>query len=88
MVARHLPMDFEKRYAYRPALVETFTEQGHFSGASYAAANWIFVGESQGRGRLAPSKQATKSVKDIWLYPLDQNFRAILTNGRFHRTQR
>lgn len=84
-VAKRLPGDWQKRYSYRPVLMETFTEQGHFYGTCYAAANWTLVGQSQGRGRLAPSHQARKSIKDIWLYPLDQRFRAILTNGRLRR---
>ena len=88
LAARRLPDDWQQRYAYRPVLLETFTEQGRFAGTSYAAANWILVGQTQGRGRLAPSGQANKSIKDIWLYPLNQRFRTILTGGRLHTTQR
>jgi hypothetical protein len=88
LVARRLPGDWQQRYAYRPVLLETFTEQGRFAGTSYAAANWLLAGQSRGRGRLAPSGQNNKSIKDIWLYPLDQRFRAILTDGRLRTTQR
>jgi len=88
LVARRLPGDWQQRYTYRPVLLESFTEQGRFAGTSYAAANWILVGQSQGRGRLAPSGQASKSIKDIWLYPLDQRFRAILTDGRLRTIRR
>ena len=85
MVAHRLPDDWQKRYSYRPVLIETFTEQEHFYGTCYSAANWTLVGQSQGHGRLAPSHHARKSIKDIWLYPLDQRFRAILTGGRLRR---
>ena len=88
LVARRLPGDWQQRYAYTPVLLESFTEPGRFAGTSYAAANWILVGQTQGLGRLALSHQASKSIKDIWLYPLDQRFRAILTDGRVRTTQR
>jgi hypothetical protein len=82
LAARRLPDDWQQRYAYRPVLLESFTDPGRVKGTSYAAANWILVGQSQGYGRLSPSHRASKSIKDIWLYPLDQRFRAILTDGR------
>jgi len=88
LAARQLPGDWQQKYAYTPVLLESFTETGRFSGTSYAAANWILVGQSQGMGRLSPSRQANKSIKDIWLYPLNQRFRAILTEGRLRGTQR
>ena len=87
LAARRLPSDWQERYAYRPVLLESFTEQGCFAGTSYAAANWILVGQSQGRGRLSPSRRPSKSIKDIWLYPLDHRFRAILTDGRLQTGQ-
>ena len=88
LVAHRLPDDWQQRYAYRPVLLESFTGQGRFSETSYAAANWILVGRSQGRGRLSSSRRASKPIKDIWLYPLDQRFRAILTDGRVQTGRR
>ena len=51
---RRLPADFERRYGYRPALVETFVEKDRHAGTSLAAANWVLAGETAGRGRFAP----------------------------------
>ena len=48
---RRLPADFERRYGYRPALVETFVEKDRHAGTSLAAANWVLAGETAGRGR-------------------------------------
>jgi hypothetical protein len=87
LVARRLPGDWQQRYTYRPVLLETFTESGRFAGTSYAAANWLLIGQSQGRGRLASSGQSNKSIKDIWVYPLDKRFRAVLTGGRLRTIQ-
>ena len=50
---RRLPDDFQRRYGYRPLLVETFVEKDRHAGTSLAAANWLRVGETAGRGRCA-----------------------------------
>jgi hypothetical protein len=76
--ARQLPADFQARYGYRPLLLESFVETQRYAGTSYAAANWICVGSTQGRGKLDRYHHADKPIKTLWLYPLDQHFRAVL----------
>ena len=78
MAARQMPVDFEHRYHYRPILVESFVDSAHFVGTSYQAANWIRVGRTQGRGRQDRARQASQTVKDIYVYPLAKDFRAQL----------
>lgn len=82
MAARRLPDDWEQRAAYRPVLLESFVERGRFRGTSYAAANWRKIGQTQGRGRNDRSGQGGKTIKDIWVFPLDARFRTLLTDGR------
>jgi hypothetical protein len=41
--------------------------------------SWVRVGKTKGRGKLGPSGKQSVPIKDIWLYPLDRNFRKILT---------
>ena len=62
--------------------MESFVERPRFRGTAYAAANWVRVGQTQGRGRNDHEKRGGKPVKDIWLYPLDAHFRSVLTGGR------
>ena len=76
--ARRLPWDWEKRYGYRPALLETFVERGRFCGTCYKAANWISIGETQGRGKLDRNHTASLPRKQIFLYVLDRHFRRLL----------
>jgi hypothetical protein len=78
MAARQMPIDFEQRYHYRPILVECFVDSAHFAGTSYQAANWIRIGRTQGRGRQDRARQASETVKDIYVYPLEKDFRAQL----------
>ena len=47
---RRLPEDFERADGYRPYLVESFVDTALFDGGCYRAANWLRVGEIQGRG--------------------------------------
>lgn len=79
MAARRLPADWESRYHYRPVLLETFVEKERFAGTAYKAANWTYVGETRGRGKLGPSGRQSVPIKAMWLYPLTRNFRSALT---------
>jgi len=76
-----LPRDFERRYGYRPWLVETFVDTTQFAGTCYQAANWIRVGCSQGRGRQDREATKAKSIKDIYVHVLAADFRKRLGLG-------
>lgn len=70
-----MPTDFERRYGYRPLLVESFVDTDYFSGTCYRAANWIEVGKTKGRGRQDRFSQSALSRKAIYVYPIDKEFR-------------
>jgi Domain of unknown function (DUF4338)/Transposase DNA-binding/Transposase Tn5 dimerisation domain len=70
--------DFHQRYHYRPWLVESFVDTSRFTGASYRAANWILVGQTKGRGRQDRFSKRSKTIKDIYVYPLEKDFRSGL----------
>jgi len=68
--------DVELRYGYRPWLVESFVEPSHHRGTCYQAVNWIEVGQTQGRGRQDRAHEHAETVKTIYLYPLESEFRS------------
>ncbi len=70
-----LPDDFERQFGYRPWLVESFVDTSRYSGACYRAANWIAVGMTKGRGRQDRFKRSALSVKAIYVYPIESDFR-------------
>ncbi len=78
MVTKRIGADWEKQYKYTPVLLETFVEKIRFSGTSYKAANWKFVGTTKGRGKKGTSKEARLPQKDIFMYPLQKDFRIML----------
>jgi hypothetical protein len=70
-----LPADFDRRYGYRPYLVESFVDTDHYCGTCYRAGNWIEVGKTTGRGRQDRFKQSALSMKTIYVYPIERDFR-------------
>ena len=78
IVNRQLPIDWQQRYGFKPVLLETFVETERHRGTSYKAANWINVGKTVGRGKKSRVHEQIIPVKDVWLYPLRQNFRTVL----------
>ena len=80
LTARQLPNDWKEKYNIRPVLMESFVQKNLFAGTCYKAANWIKVGQTKGRGKLGPPGKISVPIKDIWVYPLDKNFRSILKN--------
>ena len=79
LAARQLAGDWLHRYGYRPLLLETFVEKDRFNGTGYRAANWNHVGKTQGRGKHGPAGKQSVPIKDIWLYPLRNDFKSGLT---------
>lgn len=76
-VTRRLADDWRAKYGHGIVCVETFVER-RFQGTCYKAANWIYVGGTTGRGRDGGHHNAVLPLKDIYLYPLDRNFKERL----------
>ena len=85
LTSHRLSRDWQDRYGYQPVLLETFVERGRFAGTCYKAANWLLVGQTKGRGKLGPAGKISVPIKDLWLYPLERNFRQILTSWFYIR---
>jgi hypothetical protein len=78
MAARGLGEDSAGCYGYRPVLLESFVEVERFAGTCYRAANWLCVGQTQGRGKLGDHRVGQVPIKSVWVYPLVGNFREHL----------
>lgn len=75
---RRLRVDWLAHHGRPLWLVETFVETGRFSGACYRAANWIKVGQTQGRTRNDRHHARQSPRKDVYLLPLHPQFRERL----------
>jgi hypothetical protein len=81
LAAKQLMEDWPIQYGIEPVLLETFVEHGRFTGASYKAANWLHLGQTQGRGRQDRHTQYLAPVKDVYVYRLRDNAVAVLREG-------
>lgn len=78
LCVRRLGQDWEQLYGERPLLVETYVERGRFTGACYRAANWQWVGTTAGRGRQDRQCRRALPVKDVYVYALHPQSKALL----------
>lgn len=77
-VLRRLNDDWLKRYGHEIYMVETFVEQSRFTGTCYKAANWLKIGKTAGRSRQDRYSNMKVPVKDIFVYPLNKNYKKLL----------
>jgi hypothetical protein len=88
LVMKRLVADWSDRYGIEPALVETFVERERFHGTSYRAANWIYVGQTKGRGRQDSANEYAAAVKDIYVYPLQEDAATLLRQKQAIRAEK
>ena len=70
--------DWKSRYGITPVLVETFVDISRYRGTCYRAANWIPLGQTQGRGRQDSCRDTHTGIKEVWIYPLQSDWKGIL----------
>ena len=79
-IAKRVSQDWLDKYGHGLELLETFVEIGRFKGTCYRAANWQYVGDTQGRSRNDRYSQLQVPIKQIYLYPLNRRFKEKLCN--------
>ncbi len=78
LATKRIREDWYQRYGHRPVLLETFIDTEKYRGTCYQAANWIYLGQTKGRGRMDRNNEKPLSRKAIYVYPLTSDFRASL----------
>lgn len=82
LAAKRIPRDWQERYGYQPVLLETFVDTRYYRGTAYQAANWMYLGETAGRGRMDRYTKYLSHPRLIYVYPLVDDFRAYLQGER------
>jgi len=80
-IARRLSEDWQGVYQHPIHLLETFIDPARFRGTCYAAANWIPLGRTTGRGHNARTNRCDQPRKELWVYPLGVDFRSQLARA-------
>lgn len=78
LITKRISTDWEHKYGHPVLLLETFVEISRFRAVCYRAANWIRVGRTTGRGRDGGHHNVILPLKDIYLYPLDPDYKSKL----------
>jgi hypothetical protein len=76
-----VPADWERVYNHPIYFLETFVDTQRFKGTCYRAANWIYLGDTTGRGKDDQTHRVNRSIKAVWGYPLSVGFREVLQRG-------
>jgi hypothetical protein len=74
LISRRISSDWMEKYGHLVYLLETFVERDRFKGTCYKAANWIYVGETTGRGRNDIVNKYALPKKEVFLYPLHKRY--------------
>jgi hypothetical protein len=80
-MVRQLAADWQKQYNHPIHYLETFVDQSLFAGICYKAANWVYLGDTTGRGKNDQTGKPNRSIKGVWGYPLNIDFRECLCHG-------
>lgn len=75
---RIIPKDWYNLYKHPIHYVETFVDTTRFKGICYRASNWIYLGNTSGRGKKDQTNKPNQPIKAVWGYPLSKNFREEL----------
>ena len=81
-MAKILPKDWNQLYKHQIHYLETFVDQERFKGTSYLAANWIYLGQTTGRGKNDQTGRANRPLKAVLGYPLSSDFRSRLCGDK------
>ncbi len=73
--------DWQRYFNHPLYFVETFVDTERFRGTCYKAANWVYLGQTSGRGKNDQTFRVNRSIKAVWGYPLSKNFREVLQYG-------
>ena len=80
-MAKIVCQDWQAIYRHPIYYLETFIEKNRFAGTCYKAANWIYLGDTTGRGKNDHTNKVNRSIKSVWGYPLCKHFRTLLSTG-------
>jgi len=78
-MARELSGSWEQVYDHPLYYLETFVDRSRFAGTCYRAANWVFLGQTTGRGKDDLTHRANRPLKDVLALPLVKDFRGKLS---------
>ena len=77
-MAKIVSKDWLSVYSHPIYFLETFVDKQRFAATCYKAANWLYLGDTTGRGKNDQTHKQNRSIKAVWGYGLSKNFRSKL----------
>jgi Domain of unknown function (DUF4338) len=81
LLTRMLGEEWQKVYGHQVYFAETFVDTTRHRGTCYRAANWVFMGQTTGRGKDDHTNKPNRSLKDVLGLALVEDFRGRLLNA-------
>ena len=69
-----LKHDWKKLYGVTPRMVETFVDLKRHTGVCYRAANWLYLGETKGYGKVGKAFIYHGNRKGVYVYLLQKDW--------------
>ncbi len=80
LMARRISRDWQQIYQHEVLWLESFVDPARgFLGTCYKAANWIYLGQTTGRGKDDQTHKPNRSLKAVWGYPLGKDVERVLS---------
>ena len=79
---RMLSDEWQRVYGHPVVYAETFVDPSRYRGTCYRASNWVYLGQTTGRGKDDQTGKANRPLKDVYGYALVKDFREILSRYR------
>lgn len=71
--------DWLALFGTEPYLAETFVDRNKYPGTCYKAANWLYLGETLGYGKIGKAFVYHGNRKGVFVYPLNREFLRIIS---------
>jgi predicted transposase YbfD/YdcC len=81
---KRLARDWEQIHGHPVLLAETFVDSSRFAGTCYKAANWVYLGQTRGFGKLSHSYFHHGQKKALFVRPLNKKALRWLTDPVAH----
>jgi SRSO17 transposase len=78
---RRLKIDWPDKYGVCPVLIETYVDTSRFTGVCYRAANWVYLGQTQGYSRGTGGFTYHGNKKAIYIHIIDKRFKKEFKPG-------
>ena len=80
-----LKKDWNAKYGREPYMAETYVDLSRNKGICYRAANWVYLGQTKGFGKIGKAFVYHGNPKGVYIYVLDKKFKRVIDKNTSRR---